>query len=81
MMSALSKHPPEVMVTSDVSGHWGCRAVCNTSNQLFSIWRGECWTHIDITIKELLPIVVASAIWGGEWIGKKYCSAVTTQLW
>ena len=26
-MSALSKHPPEVMVTSDASGHWGCGAV------------------------------------------------------
>ena len=71
MMSALSKHPPEVMVTSDASGHWGCGAVCDTSHQWFSVKWGECWTHIHITIKELLPIVVASAIWGKEWTGKQ----------
>ena len=58
-------------MTSDASGHWGCGAVCDTSNQWFSIRWGEHWTHIHITIKEPLPIVVTSAMWGREWIGKQ----------
>ena len=65
MMSALSKHPP----------------VCDTSNQWFSIRWGECWTHIHITIEELLLIVVASQSEKESESESKYCSAVTTQLW
>ena len=71
LMSVMSKQQPEEMVTSDASGHWGCGAVCNTSNQWFSIKWGECWTHTHITIKELLPIVITSVIWRAKWKGKQ----------
>ena len=50
---------------SDASGSWGCGA-----------WFGHEWFqlrwdarsfHLPITVKELLPIVLADAIWGPTW--------------
>ena len=67
-MSALAKCPTEVTVTSDASGLWGCGAF--SAHHWFAITLGECWRDIHITIKELLPIVAASTVWGKEWIGK-----------
>ena len=64
----------KVEIWSDASGSWGCRAV----------WGGE-WLQIawcewpgfkvsTIAAKELLPVVVAMATWGGgggpSWRGK-----------
>ena len=60
--------PREEMV-SDASGRWGCGAA----------WSGE-WFQIQwesipgteergIMPKELLPIVVATAVWGKRWSG------------
>lgn len=74
LMSALSQGTPEIVVTSDASGTWGCGAYWKT--QWFSFQWGECWADIHITIKELLPIVIASLIWGKEWQGRRvqfYC--------
>ena len=68
LMSALAKCPTEVTVTSDASGSWGCGAF--SAHHWFAITWGECWRDIHITIKELLPIVAASTVWGKEWIGK-----------
>lgn len=69
LMSLLAKRPPDITVTSDASGSWGCGAFCD--QKWFSIQWGGCWKDIHITIKELLPIVVASALWGREWSGKQ----------
>ena len=68
LMAVLSKRPHDVTVTSDASGSWGCGVFW--SKYWFSIKWGECWSVIHITIKELLPIVVASAVWGEQWIGR-----------
>lgn len=38
------------------------------------------WVVLSITLKELLPIVIASAIWGDKWKGSSmavYCGVVT----
>ena len=61
--------PPEARATetvaTDASGSWGCGA-CWT----------ECWFQLQwhagmleshITCKELVPIVVATAVWGAQW--------------
>ena len=61
--------PPEAWATetaaTDASGSWGCGA-CWT----------ECWFQLQwhagmleshITCKELVPIVVATAVWGARW--------------
>ena len=55
-------------ITSDTSGGWGCGA-----------WWGHKWFELRwsglirdayITIKELVPIVLAAAVWGKEWQGQ-----------
>ena len=61
---------PGVEVWSDASEGWGCGA----------LW-GDRWFQLEwsqyqdfmgasIVVKELLPIVVAAAIWGHLWMGK-----------
>ena len=58
---------PQFVCTSDASGSWGCGA-----------WYGLEWFQLewdqvaapwDITAKELLPIVIASTVWGRRWSG------------
>ena len=56
---------PQVTFSSDASGSWGCGAV----------WRKEwiqcqwnsTWADKGIAVKELLPIVLAVALWGRQW--------------
>ena len=59
----------EFTFCSDASGSWGCGA-----------WSGQQWFQIPwddvlagwhIAAKELLPIVIAAALWGKEWRGKQ----------
>ena len=56
---------PVHQVTSDASGQWGCGA-----------WSGERWFQVQwdsttaalpITVKELLPILLAGILWGRAW--------------
>lgn len=60
---------PDVLLTSDASGNWGCGAFSG------KLWLQLKWTHgtcsYNITVKELLPIVLALAMWtwGNEWKG------------
>ena len=68
MMNTARCENPEVIVTSDASGSWGCGAYSLSS------WFQYQW-HPDIsdqhiTVKELLPIVIAAAIWGPTWENK-----------
>ena len=59
------KSMPDTQVISDASGAWGCGA----------IWKGEwlqyqwetSWQHLSIAAKELVPIVMAAALWGHKW--------------
>ena len=61
---------PEVVLTSDASGGWGCGAWWgNRWFQLQWLGLGESASY-GITAKELLPIVVAVASWGKAWQGK-----------
>ena len=68
MMTAVNKACPHSMITSDASGKWGCGAFCG------SYWFQLCWTgptaESHITVKELVPIVIAAAVWGNLWVGK-----------
>ena len=63
-------HLPSLHVSSDASGCWGCGA-----------WWGAHWFQVEwsetsrplpIMVKELLPIVVGSAIWGYSRQQKKF---------
>lgn len=68
MMYRMHHHNCSVNLLSDASGSWGCGAFC-----------GKKWFHFQwpsslqnshITVKELVPIVVAAAIWGSEWAAR-----------
>ena len=60
-------HLHTIEMASDASGAWGCGA-----------WHGRQWfqlqwdhrsIHLSIVVKELLPILLACAIWGRAWQG------------
>ena len=67
-LSCMATGAPQVELTSDASGSWGCRA-CTSHGQWFQLQLPESWLDVHITIKELLPIVLGVAVWGGRWQG------------
>ena len=67
MMTVVNKERPGEVLASDASGSWGCGAYCG-QNWFQIKWAGLMATS-HITVKELAPIVVASAIWGSSWKG------------
>ena len=58
---------PTFRVQSDASGSWGCAAV--TGSRWFNAPWSTVWRPERIALKELLPVVVAAAVWGREWSG------------
>ena len=81
MMWHVDRARPEVVLTSDASGSWGCGAWWES--RWFQLqWQGLGETaNYGITAKELLPIVVAVACWGKEWQGKAVWLGATTWQW
>jgi len=68
MMIAINKADPQVTLTSDASGSWGCGAY--SGPEWFQLkWAGPLATA-PITVKEMVPIVIAAALWGSKWKGK-----------
>ncbi len=67
-MSSLGHQKPQVTLTSDASGSWGCGASTSNGEWFQLQWPGS-WDGIHITAKELLPIVVGAAVWGSVWEG------------
>ena len=61
-----------IEVSSDASGTFGCGAFENTSSWFQLQWP-ESWQSVHITAKELIPIVIAAAVWGGQWSRKRIC--------
>ena len=58
---------PSVEMWSDASGGWGCGAWCG--DKWFQVkWSHyQHWADASIAVKELLPIVIATAVWGHVW--------------
>lgn len=54
-------------VVSDASGSWGCGAFVAESGEWFQLEWPEAWASADISVKELVPIVISATIWGGHW--------------
>ena len=69
MMTSLHRSPASATLTSDASGGWGCGAF-TSDGEWFQMQWPDYWGSVHITVKELVPIVVASAIWGQKWRGK-----------
>lgn len=72
MMFIVNKAKPEfdITIVSDASGTWGCGAIFG--REWFQLsWEGLGGvSQQTITVKELLPIVMATALWGAQWAGK-----------
>ena len=68
----IQKGPPDVAITSDASGIWGCGAWCQ--QRWFQLQWVEFIQKKHIAVKELLPIVIASLIWGPQLAGKRVSS-------
>ncbi len=68
MMRPSRRRDPDVVLTSDASGSWGCGAYSQAA--WFQYQWSAATTEYHITAKELLPIVIAAAIWGKAWAGK-----------
>lgn len=57
---------PSLHVYSDASGSFGCGVVCSDCRWLQVRW-GESWAEVDISVKEMVPVVLAAASWGRSW--------------
>ena len=62
-----STHP--VVLTSDASGSRGCGAWCGST--WFQLQWEKQLVSKQIAVKELLPIIIAAAIWGHSWGGQQ----------
>ena len=73
MLYKVSLRVPDGEVWSDASGSWGCAAIHGT--QWFQIKWSDFPEAQDtsIAVKELLPIVVAAAVWGNRWSRSTVC--------
>ena len=56
-------------MASDASGNWGCGAW--HKDRWFQIPWDRRSQHLPIAVKELIPIIVAGAIWGQAWPGHR----------
>ena len=61
---------PDILVYSEASGSWGFGAGCQPSHKWFQVSCLATWSSVNITGKELLPIVLAAATWGSLWSGQ-----------
>ena len=68
MLAPIKKDHPDITVPSDASGGWGRRAFWE-SNWFQLQWSGAA-SSTHITSQELIPIVLAAALWGHSWTGK-----------
>ena len=69
MMSVIAKQTTDAEIVSDASGKWGCGAY--SGDQWLQLqWKSGNQAHLQsIAAKEMVPLVVAVAIWGKAWRG------------
>ena len=71
--SFFPRRTPSCHIYSDASGSYGCGAFHTVSCSWFQlVWPGT-WSSASIAAKELLPIIVAAALWGPLWAGEHIC--------
>lgn len=66
-------------VTSDPSGSWECGAY-TSSGKWFQFECLKVWKEVHRTLKELLPVVVALALWVKKTGVADQCGAIVTML-
>ena len=73
LLVALGEQEPTVTLTSDASGTWGCGAFWNAWWFQLAWSDTACTGEVNIATKELIPIVMAAAMWGKAWEGQVVC--------
>ena len=68
MLFNMQKSAPHIFVASDASGTWGC--VAYVGNHWFQYQWPPYMQDCHISVKELIPVVMAAAVWGPSWVGK-----------
>ena len=68
LLSSHTNRAPDIIFSSDASGAWGCGAVWQS--HWFQCQWSPSWAGINIAIKELVPVVLAVAVWGEKWAHK-----------
>ena len=68
MLWDTQRYSSDITVHSDASGSWRCGALCQ--QKWFNLpWSAQLQT-CSIAVKELVPVVVAAALYGSQWRGK-----------
>ena len=62
---------PSVHIFSDASGSFGSGAISSELDSWFQIQWPSSWADIDISAKELVPIVISAGLWG-PWLVRKH---------
>ena len=62
----LRQPDPTHSITADASGSWGCRAF-SSNGAWFQLQWPSTWSQYHIAAKEMVPVVVAIAVWGHDW--------------
>ena len=71
-MSFFPVTTPPIHVFSDASGSFGCGAYSSTYGWFQLQWP-EAWHSVHIAAKELVPVVIAAAMWGSSWTRCNVC--------
>ena len=64
--SILPASEPGHVLTTDASGRWGYGAVTE-QGEYFQLKWPDSWAEVNIAVKELVPVVIAVAMWGQQW--------------
>lgn len=64
---------PSVHIYSDASGTFGCGALWQGQSAWLQLQWPPDWAPVSISPKELVPIVLATAVWGHRWEGHHVC--------
>ena len=59
---------PKCNVFTDASGSFGCGAF-DPCLGTFQVQWPATWADVDISVKEVVPLVFAAALWGPAWTG------------
>ena len=60
-------------IYSNASSSFGCGAFLDASGGWFQLQWPDLWSSTSISAKELLPIMLAVALWGPQWDGSHVC--------
>ena len=73
LLSALGEQQPSVTLTLDASESRGCGTYWGSHWFQLAWSNTACRADSNIAIKELIPIIIAAAVWGQHWMDQVVC--------